>query len=58
MVKPIDFEEFTENKIQVLQSSSFYGGRALTESEIHRVEVLEQHLQEYRDKKREGLLDR
>jgi len=54
----LSLEEFTERKIQALKLPSFYGSKAPTEKELHRIEVLEQHLQEYRDKKREGLLDR
>ena len=53
-----NFEEFTEEKLQVLRNASFYGPGGPTEKELHRVEVLENHLAEYREKKARGMLER
>lgn len=51
------FEEFTESKIAALQHSTFYEGKHPTELELHRVEILIEHLQEYREKRARGWLE-
>lgn len=50
-------EEFVSNKLKALKSTSFYGGRPVTELEEHRVQVIEDLLQEYRLKKARKILE-
>lgn len=56
MYKQQTFEEFTEDKLQELRSADFYGPAGAKEKDLHRVEVLENHLKEYQEKKAGGLL--
>ena len=56
MAEQMNFEEFTEEKLKTLRSASFYGPGGPSEMERHRVEVLENHLDDYREQKARGRL--
>ena len=49
------FEEFTEDKLKVLKRASFYDG-PVTDPERQRIWAIENHLEEYREKIKRGLL--
>ncbi|KKL61458.1 hypothetical protein LCGC14_2195090 [marine sediment metagenome] len=50
-------EGFVDNKLKALKLPSFYGGRPVTELEQHRIDVLENIVQEFRLKKARKILE-
>lgn len=49
-------EEWLPDKLIALKSSTFYEGKPVTEEQGHRIKVMEDILQEYREKKAKGWL--